>query len=92
MATEFATCGWLVEVQLISESEPGVRVFAVGAHEAAEAEEAMLRYPGITREDNRNARRRLSDTEIACLELREDGVRPYVFSATPGRADGASST
>ena len=39
--------------------------------EAGDAEEAILRYPGIIREDKRIARRRLSDTEIARLRLRE---------------------
>ena len=56
-----------------------LRFFAVGTHEASDAEEAILRYPGIVREDKRNARRRLSDKEIACLGLRADGVRPYIL-------------
>jgi len=78
-ATELANCGWLVEVYLIGERETDPRFFAVGTHEASDAEEAILRYPGIVREDKRNARRRLSDMEIACLGLRADGVRPYIL-------------
>ena len=78
-ATELANCGWLVEVYLIGERETDPRFFAVGTHEASDAEEAILRYPGIVREDKRNARRRLSDKEIACLGLRADGVRPYIL-------------
>ena len=78
-ATELANCGWLVEVHLIGERESDPRFFAVGTHDAGEAEEAILRYPGLVREDKRNARRRLSDKEIACLGLREGGVRPYVL-------------
>ena len=78
-ATELANCGWLVEVYLIGERDSDLRFFAVGTHEASDAEEAILRYPGIVREDKRNARRRLSDKEIACLGLRADGVRPYIL-------------
>ena len=78
-ATELANCGWLDEVYLIGERESDSRFFAVRTHEAGDAEEAILRYPGIVREDKRNARRRLSDKEIACLGLRADGVRPYIL-------------
>jgi hypothetical protein len=78
-ALELANCGWLVEVHLIGERESDPRFFAVGTHEAGEAEEAVLRYPGIVREDKRNAQRRLSDKEIACLGLRPDGVRPFIL-------------
>jgi hypothetical protein len=78
-ATELTNCGWLVEVYLISERESDPRFFAVGTHQAGEAEEAILRYPGIVREDKRNARRSLSDKEIASLGLRPDGVRPYIL-------------
>jgi hypothetical protein len=74
-----AECGWLVEVYLIPEGESDPRFFAVGTDEAGDAEEAVLRYPGIVREDQRTARRRLSDKEIACLRLRADGVRPYIL-------------
>ncbi|TFV36154.1 hypothetical protein [Bradyrhizobium niftali] len=80
-ALELAKSGWLVEVHLISEGEPDPRFFAVGTHEAGDAEEAILRYPGIIREDKRTARRRLSDKEIACLRLRADGVRPYILES-----------
>ena len=80
MVTERAKCGWLVEICLIPERKPDSRFFAVGTHEARDAEEAILRYPGIVQEDKRIARRRLSDTEIARLRLREDGVRPYIIS------------
>jgi hypothetical protein len=77
--TGLAECGWLVEVYLIQERESDPRFFAVGTHEAGDAEEAILRYPGIVREDKRIARRRLSDKEIVCLRLRPDGVRPYIL-------------
>ena len=78
-ASGLANCGWLVEVHLIPEREPDPRFFAVGTHDAGEAEEAILRFPGIVREDKRIARRRLSDKEIACLGLRADAVRPYIL-------------
>ena len=77
-APALAKSGWLVEVHLFSEREPDPRFFAVGTGEAGDAEEAILRYPGIIREDKRTARRRLSGQEIAWLRLRADGVRPYI--------------
>ena len=76
-ATGRAQCGWLVELRLVGR-EPDPRFFAVGSLEAGDAEEAILRYPGIVREDKRTALRRLSDKEIACLRLRMDSVRPYI--------------
>jgi hypothetical protein len=76
--TGLAKCGWLVEVRLMPEGEPDPRFFAVGAREAGAAEEAVLRYPGIVREDKRTALRLLSDEEIACLRLRVDSIRPYI--------------
>jgi hypothetical protein len=84
MVTELAKCGWLVELHLmISGCEVATRFFAVGARQPRDAEEAILRYPGIVREDKRDARRRLSDVEIASLQLREGGVRPYILCVTP---------
>jgi len=77
--TGLAKCGWLVEVRLGPEREPDPRFFAVGTLEAGDAEEAILRYPGIVREDKRAARRPLSDKEITCLGLRADSVRPYIL-------------
>ena len=76
--TGLAKCGWLVELRL-AEREPDPRFFAVGTLEAGDAEEAILRYPGIVREDKRTALRPLSDKEIACLGLRMDSVRPYIL-------------
>jgi hypothetical protein len=76
--TGLAQCGWLVELRLVErESDP--RFFAVGTLEAGDAEEAILRYPGIIRKDKRTALRALSDKEIACLGLRMDSVRPYIL-------------
>jgi hypothetical protein len=73
-----APCGWLVELRL-AEHEADPRFFAVGTLAAGDAEEAILRYPGIVREDKRTALRPLSDEEIACLRLRMDSVRPYIL-------------
>ena len=81
--TGLAPCGWLVELHL-AERESDPRFFAVGTLEASDAEEAILRYPGIVREDKRTALRPLSDKEIACLRLRTDSVRPYILH--PSRA------
>jgi hypothetical protein len=80
-AEELANYGWLVEVSLISEREPDLRFFAVGTLDAQEAEEAILRYPGLVRGDNRSARRPLSQQEIAWLGLRPGAVRPYMKEA-----------
>jgi len=77
--TGLTKCGWLVEVRLRPEREPDPRFFAVGTLEVGDAEEAILRYPGIVREDKRTAQRPLSDKEIACLRLRVDSVRPYIL-------------
>src|SRR5262249_42881269 len=76
--TGLAKCGWLVEVRLMPEREPDPRFFAVGTLEISDAEEAILRYPGIVREDRRTARRPLSDKEIVRLRLGVDSVRPYI--------------
>ena len=76
--TRLAQCGWLVELRL-AEREADPRFFAVGTLEAGDAEEAILRYPGILRKDRRTALRPLSEKEIACLGLRMDSVRPYVL-------------
>jgi len=63
----------------LAEREADPRFFAVGTREASDAEEAILRYPGIVRADKRTALRALSDQEIACLRLRTDSVRPYIL-------------
>jgi hypothetical protein len=76
--TGLAQCGWLVELRL-AEREADPRFFAVGTLEVDDAEEAILRYPGIVPEDKRTALRPLSDKEIACLRLRMDSVRPYIL-------------
>ena len=76
--TGLAQCGWLVELRL-AEREADPRFFAVGTLEATDAEEAILRYPGIVREDKRTALRPLSGKEIACLGLIVDSVRPYIL-------------
>jgi hypothetical protein len=78
--TGLAQSGWLVELRL-AEREADPRFFAVGARGVGDAEEAILRYPGIVREDKRIALRPLSDKEIACLRLRTDSVRPYILHA-----------
>lgn len=75
---ELAPCGWLVELHL-TERQADPRFFAVGTLEAGDAEEAILRYPGIVRDDERCALRPLSNEEIASLRLRTDGVRPYIL-------------
>jgi len=76
--TGLAPCGWLVELRL-TEREADPRFFAVGTLEVSDAEEAILRYPGIVRKDKRTALRPLSDKEIACLRLSMDSVRPYIL-------------
>ena len=75
-----AECGWLVEVTLTAERDPHSRFFAVGTHRVSEAEQAILRYPGIVEADARRACRRLSETEIVRLGLRAQAVRPYLLA------------
>jgi hypothetical protein len=87
MATELAPCGWLVEVNLISERKSDSRFFAVGTRESREAEDLILCHPGIIREDRRSARRRLSKDEIAWFQLREGGCEAAYSGVTPGSSD-----
>jgi len=76
---EFAASGWVVATDLADIGQPSdLRFFAVGLAEADEAVEAVLRYPGLAREDRRFAIRRLSQEEVSRLELRAQAVRPYV--------------
>jgi len=63
----------------LAEREADPRFFAVGMLEADDAEEAILRYPGIVRDDKRTALRPLSGKEIACLRLGMDSVRPFIL-------------
>jgi hypothetical protein len=78
IAPKLATSGWVVEANLASVSEPpDLRFFAVGLAAAEEAVQAVLRYPGILREDKRIAIRPLSPDEISNLRLRAQAVRPY---------------
>jgi len=81
--TGLAPCGWIVELRL-AERETDPRFFAVGSRKSSDAEEAILRYPGIVRKDKRTVLRALSDKEIAHLGLRMDSVRPYILD--PSRA------
>jgi hypothetical protein len=83
---EFAISGWLVEVVLMPVSQwSDRRFFAVGAQNAAEATESVLRYPGIVRTDRRSARRPLSAAELSNLSLRWEAVRPYQWSPEASR-------
>jgi len=79
--------GWIVEVVLTPPvGWPGPRFFAVGMETASEAEEAVLRFPGLTREDVRIARRRLSEAELLAIGLGHQAVRP--FAAAPEASAG----
>jgi hypothetical protein len=82
---ELATLGWVVEADLADAGEPpDRRYFAVGLAAADEAVEAVLRYPGMVREDRRLALRLLSLEEISKLRLRAQAVRPYGWAMNPG--------
>ena len=81
---KFAESGWLIEVKLTIDEGPGFRFFAVGTASPQDAEEELLRFPGVFRDDARKVRRQLSGAEIARLKLRAHGVRPY-------RAEGQTS-
>ena len=76
--SEFAAAGWVVEVNLAGADTPAdPRFFAVGLATAEEATQAVLRYPGIMREDQRIAIRPLSREEIFGLGLMTQAVRPH---------------
>jgi len=78
---DLASAGWVVELVLaFADGSVERRYFAVGLERAVDAEEAVLRYPGVTRNDPRNARRPLTPIELAHLALRQDTIRPYGFS------------
>jgi hypothetical protein len=81
-AVELATSGWVVEANLAKSGEPpDRRYFAVGLATAEEAVDAVLRYPGMLREDRRLAIRPLSPEEISSFGLRPHAVRPYRHAA-----------
>ena len=81
LARDLASAGWVVELVLVfADNSVEHRYFAVGLERAADAQEAVLRYPGVTRNDPRNARRPLTPIELAHLGLRQDTIRPYGFS------------
>jgi len=76
--SEFAAAGWVVEVNLAGGDTPAdPRFFAVGLPTAEEATQAVLRYPGMMREDQRIAIRPLSREEIFSLGLMPQAVRPH---------------
>lgn len=84
MTRELAAAGWVVEVVLvIGNRPPDRRLFAVGLEKAAEAREAVLRFPGIVRADERTARRPLSVNELSSLRLRTGAVRSYGPATEP---------
>jgi hypothetical protein len=79
-----AAVGWVVELVLVfNNNSVEYRSFAVGLESAADAEDAVLRYPGVMPNDPRNAKRRLTAAELAYLVLREDTIRPYGVSISP---------
>ena len=81
MTEKLAEHGWVVEVVLIAaDCQSDSRFFAVGTEQAAEAESAVLRYPGILPADERAARRRLSAQELLDIGLRTGAVRPYGYA------------
>ena len=85
---DMADAGWLVEVILVTpNNQPDSRFFAVGIPGALEAEEAVLRYPGLLSADRRIARRRLSPKELSDFALRPQAVRPYGVRACAQKRD-----
>jgi hypothetical protein len=77
-ASDLATSGWVVQANLADVGEPAdLRFFAVGLAAASDAEQAILRYPGMVSEDKRIAIRPLSAMEIHSLGLRPQAVRSY---------------
>ena len=79
--SDLAPAGWLVELNLaFAGNSVERRYFAVGLERASDAEEAVLRYPVITRSDPRSARRPLTPVELEHLALKRDTIRPLGFS------------
>jgi hypothetical protein len=77
-ADDLAPSGWLVELSLVfAGSSVERRYFAVGLERASDAEEAVLRYPGITPRDRRKAMRLLTPIELDYLALRQDTICPF---------------
>jgi len=77
-ADDLAPCGWLVELSLaFAGNSVERRYFAVGLERASDAEEAVLRYPGITPGDPRKAMRLLTPIELDYLALRRDTICPF---------------
>jgi hypothetical protein len=77
-APDLAPAGWLVELSLaFAGGSTECRYFAVGLERASDAEEAVLRYPGITQNDPRNAKRLLTTIELDYLALKRDTIRPF---------------
>ena len=76
-AAKFAKQGWVIEVILTSKSYNEIVLFAVDEEAAADAEIAVLRYPGIQVADSRIAKRKLTCNEIEYLKLGRGGTRPF---------------
>ena len=81
--TKLVEQGWLVEVTLMSGLRSEVVFFAVGEDAAAEAEIAVLRYPGMLPGDSRFAKRKLTCAEVAHLQLQRGGTRPFSRLLSP---------
>src|SRR5215831_2354946 len=83
-AHNLAPTGWIVEVVLVvDDRSPDHRSFAVGFETAEQAENAVLRYPGIEPADHRTALRQLSSWELWDLKLRPEAIRPYNYHSRP---------
>ena len=81
IVNDLAPSGWLVELRLaFAGNSVEQRYFAVGMERAYDAEEAVLRYPGIARDDPRMAIRPLTSVELGCLALRRGTIRPFGYS------------
>lgn len=72
-----AKAGWIVIVSVRLGGSSEDRPFAVGALSQRQAEEDVLRFPGLIRTDPRTAQRPLTAIEIEALRLRHGAVRPY---------------
>jgi len=83
-AHNLAPSGWIVEVVLVVDDRSSDhRSFAVGFETAEQAENAVLRYPGIEPADRRTALRQLSSWELWDLKLRPEAIRPYDYHSRP---------
>jgi hypothetical protein len=78
MASKPAINGWLIEVRSAATSPLNTHYLVAGWESARDAEKAVRRHPGISRDDSVLAQRALSRRELEGLGLKAEEIRKYV--------------